>query len=184
MSCDPAPATPVPDRATNVIVFAAQVLMATEPLPPAVRAALLRVLADSAAQGLANANFIDMGSVTDRAGHAGVAIGYRAPDTSGAPGTQSHLQVLVFDSATGAMLGDEDAYCKGPADAYPAAGTCTPEGYDQILQVKAVPKIPAAPKLPPVPKWTDTTPSLTTPPQTSGSGAPTPQSSGQTGSNP
>jgi hypothetical protein len=162
-SCGPAPRPAlVPDPATNAIVFGAEDLMRSEPLPPAVRAGLLRVLADAAARGLPNAHFIDMGTVADRAGHAGVAIGYASPD-SGPPDTQSHLEVLVFDPATGALLGDEDAYCKGLASGYPAAGSCTPEGYDQILQVKAVQQIPAAPKLPPVPRWTPTTPQPASP---------------------
>jgi hypothetical protein len=162
VSCRNVPG-PVLDPATQAIVFGSEDLMRSEPLPPMVRASLLRVLADSAAQGLPNAHFIDMGTVTDRAGHVGVAIGYESPDSSGPPGTQSHLEVLVFDPVTGALLGDEDAYCKGPASNYPAAGSCTPEGYDQILQVKAVQTIPPRPKLPPVPPWTP----LTTPPQTS-----------------
>jgi hypothetical protein len=149
---------PFPDPDTKAIETNAQTLMTGEPLPPAVRASLLRVLADSAAQDLPNGHFIDMGTVKDRAGHAGVAIGYQTPD-SGPPGTQSHLEVLVLDPATGALLGDEDAYCTGPSSSYPAAGSCTPEGYDQILQVRAVQKIPAPPKL--------AFPSLTTPPPTS-----------------
>jgi hypothetical protein len=136
--------------------------MTSEPLPPAVRASLLRVLADSAARGLANAHFVDMGTVTDRAGHAGVAIGYESPE-SGPPGTQTSLQVLVFDPATGALLGQEYADCTGPTSSYPAAGSCTPTSYDQILQVKAVQTIPAPPNLPPVPTWTPVTAS----PQTS-----------------
>jgi hypothetical protein len=185
--CHPLPvptADPAPDPVTNAIVSNALDLMTREPLPPAVRASLLRVLADSAAQGRANAHFIDMGTVTDRAGHAGVAIGYQAPDISGPPDTRSHLEVLVFDPATGALLGDEDAYCTNRAGSYPAAGSCTPEGYDQVLQVKAVQAIPAAPKLPPVPRWTPTTPGLTAAPQASPPAGPTPQLSAHAVSNP
>jgi hypothetical protein len=153
---------PTPPPATQAIVSNSQALMTSEPLPPAVRASLLRVLADSAAQGLANAHFIDMGTVTDRVGHAGVAIGYESPN-EGPPGMQTWLQVLVFDPATGALLGTEDAYCKGPASSYPAAGSCTPDDYNQILQVKAVRTIPAPPKFPPVPSWTPTPPQTSTP---------------------
>ena len=133
---------PVSDRDTDAIVYNTEDLMNEEPLPPAVRASLLQVLADSAAQGLSNAHFIDMGTATDRTGQAGVAIGYQAPDTSGPLGDQSHLEVLVFSPRTGALLGDEDAYCRQPADISPAAGDCAPEAYDQVLQVKAVPSIP------------------------------------------
>jgi hypothetical protein len=169
-----------PDQVAQAIVTGSYTLMAGEPLPPAVRASLLRVLADSAAQGLANAHFINMGTVTDRAGHAGVAIGYEIPDRGGVPGTQTRLEVLVFDPATGALLGLEWAYCTAPASSYPAAGSCTPSFYDQILQVKAVQTIPAPPKLPPAAAGQ----TLTTPPQASASQAPTPQSSLQSGSNP
>lgn len=136
--------------------------MTREPLPPAVRASLLRVLADSAARNLPNAHFVDMGTVNDRAGHVGVAIGYEAPEY-GSPGT-TDLLVLVFNPATGALLGNEYATCNAPSTAYPTNANCNAESYDQILQVKAVQKIPAhAPKLPQVPPF----PSLTTPPATS-----------------
>jgi hypothetical protein len=168
--CHPLPVPgPARDLVTNAIVEAAWTLMSTEPLSPAVHASVLRVLADSAAQGLANAHFIDMGTVTDRAGQAGVAIGYQAPDTDPS-GTRSSLRVLVFNPATGAPLGDEYTYCKVPVGSYPTAGSCTPTSYGQILQVKAVQKIPAPPKLPSVPP----APALTTPPQTSTAGSPTP----------
>lgn len=177
--CHPLPVPgshPANDPVTDAIVNDAWVLMSTVPLSPAVHASVLRVLAGSAAQGLANAHFITLGTVTDRAGQAGVAIGYQAPD-SDPSGTRSSLRVLVFNPATGAPLGDEYASCKVPVGSYPAAASCTPTSYGQVLQVKAVRKIPAAPKLPPVPPF----PALTTPPPTSASGAPIPQSSAQSG---
>jgi hypothetical protein len=139
-----------PDPGTTAIVTNALDLMSHEPLSSAVRASMLRVLADSAAQGLPNAHFVDMGTVNDRAGHVGVAIGYEAP-VGGSPGS-TDLQVLVFDPATGALLGNEYASCNGPSTAYPTNANCTPESYEQILQVKAVQKIPAPPKLPLVPR--------------------------------
>jgi hypothetical protein len=151
---------PFPDPDTKAIVTNALDLMSNEPLSSAVRASMLRLLADSAARNLPNAHFVDMGTVKDRAGHVGVAIGYEAP-SSGPPGT-TDLQVLVFDPATGALLGNEYASCNGPSTAYPTNANCTAQSYDQILQVKAVPKIPAPPKLPSVPL-----PALTTPPPTS-----------------
>jgi hypothetical protein len=152
---------PFPDPDTKAIVTNALDLMSNEPLSPAVRASMLRVLADSAARNLPNAHFVGMGTVKDRAGHVGVAIGYEAPGND--PLGATDLQVLVFDPATGALLGNEYASCNGPSTAYPTDANCTPESYDQILQVKAVQKIPAPPKLPPVPP----APGLTTPPPTS-----------------
>jgi hypothetical protein len=55
------------------------------------------------------------------------------------------LQVLVFDPATGALLGEEYAYCQGRLGRYPAGGRCFPTSYGQLLQIKAVPAIPAKP---------------------------------------
>jgi hypothetical protein len=151
-----------PDPDTQAIVSGAAALMSSEPLPPTVRAALLGVLADQAAPGRANARFLDLGTVTSPGGQAGVAIGYESPG-SGPPGTHSQLLVLAFDPATGALLGQEYAYCTGAASSYPAAGSCTPSGYEQILQVSAVQAIPAAPSL-----------AAATPPRTSASASPTP----------
>ncbi len=163
------------DPDTQAIVFGSVALMGTLPLPPAVHAALLRVLANSAAQNLPDAHFYDMGTVKDRAGHVGVAIGYATPGGD-VPGTGSELQVLVFDRATGALLGREWASCKGPASAYPAAGSCAPENYDQILQVKAVQTIPAPPKLPPAqPSAVADDPSPDSDPVTATRGTPPPR---------
>ncbi|HEY6792050.1 MAG TPA: hypothetical protein VI365_32525, partial [Trebonia sp.] len=63
---------------TSEIVTSAQTLMGSEPLPPAARAAILRVLADTAAHPGSHQAFYDLGSVTDRAGHKAVAIAYEA----------------------------------------------------------------------------------------------------------
>jgi hypothetical protein len=116
--------------------------MGGEPLPPAVRSSLLRLLADTVSASRPDASFIDMGSVTDRAGHTAVAIGFQTP--AGGPAPVS-LQVLVFDPATGALLGEEYAYCQGRLGRYPAGGRCFPTSYGQLLQIKAVPAIPAKP---------------------------------------
>jgi hypothetical protein len=62
--------------ATSQIVTGAETLMGSEPLPPAARAAILRALADTAANPGSHQAFFDLGSVTDRAGHQAVAIAY------------------------------------------------------------------------------------------------------------
>jgi hypothetical protein len=78
MSC-PAPGACFGDEnPTAEIVTSAQTLMDSEPLPPAARAAILRVLADTAAHPGSHQAFYDLGSVTDRAGHKAVAIAYEA----------------------------------------------------------------------------------------------------------
>jgi hypothetical protein len=63
---------------TSEIVTNSQTLMESEPLPPAARAAILRVLADTAAHPGSHQAFYDLGSVTDRAGRKAVAIAYEA----------------------------------------------------------------------------------------------------------
>jgi hypothetical protein len=120
----------------------AQDLMSRELLPPAVRASLLRLMADEAGNLGPRVSLADMGTAADRAGHEGVAIGFQAPACVPAPVA---LQVLIFDPATGALLAQEFAYCKRPAGAYPASGNCRPSSYSQILEIKAVPAIPEWP---------------------------------------
>jgi hypothetical protein len=132
--------------------------MSSEPLRSAARAALLRVLADAAGASGPQARFIDMGTVTDRAGHTAIAVGYETP--AGAPEPVS-LQVLVFDPATGVLLGDEYAYCKGQVGSQPADGSCFPTSYAQLLEVKAVSSIPATPA--PSPTDSAAVPSATSP---------------------
>ena len=53
--------------------------------------------------------------------------------------------VLVFDPSTGALLGEEYAYCNAPVEAHLATGKCFATSYDQFLQVTAVQSIPATP---------------------------------------
>jgi hypothetical protein len=137
------------------IVTGARILMGSEPLPPAVRAAILRVLAGAAASPGAHQAFYDLGSVTDRAGHKAVAIAYekqenQAPAQGAASGPpanfmESSLMVLVFDPGTGALLGQEYAYCNAPVEARLATGSCFATSYDQLLEIKAVQSIPATP---------------------------------------
>jgi hypothetical protein len=131
-----------PDQA--IVTLSAE-LMISEPLPPAARAAILRVLADTAASPGPGEAFYDLGSVTDRAGHKAVAIAWENGHGGPVSSVQSSLRVLVFDPGTGALLGQEYAYCKGPVGGYLATGSCFPASYDQILKIKAVPAIPATP---------------------------------------
>jgi hypothetical protein len=146
----------------QTIVSLSTGLMIGEPLPPAARAAMLRVLADTAANPGPGEAFYDLGSVTDRAGHKAVAIAWESGSTGLATGTsvasghasghggavssvQSPLRVLVFDPDTGALLGQEYAYCNEPVGSHLATGSCFATSYDQILEIKAVPAIPATP---------------------------------------
>jgi len=138
--CSPSHASS-PDEA-QTIMSSSLALMTNGPLPSAVRASMLRLIADEAARRVPDARFVDMGTVTDRAGHSGVAIGYEIP--AGAPAPVS-LQVLIFDPGTGALLDQEFAYCNGKIGSYPARGSCFPTSYSQDLQIKAVPSIPASP---------------------------------------
>jgi hypothetical protein len=138
--------------ATDVIMTSSLDLLGGEPLPSAVRASLLRVLADTAAASGPGARFIDLGTVTDRAGHTGIAIGYETlyETPAGVPAPVS-LQVLIFDPGTGALLGQEYANCHGRLGSRPADGSCVATSYSQYLQIKAVSAIPATP----VPSPTD-----------------------------
>lgn len=75
------------------------------PLRPAVRASLLRLMADNVRP---EGDFV-LGTVTDRADHRGIAIassGDRLGDFS--------VGVTIFDLATGAETGVEEATCSGP----------------------------------------------------------------------
>jgi hypothetical protein len=78
MSCPASGACYGRGNPTSEIVTSSQSLMDSEPLPPAARAAILRVLADTAAHPGSHQAFYDLGSVTDRAGHKAVAIAYEA----------------------------------------------------------------------------------------------------------
>jgi hypothetical protein len=134
--------SPACQEPATAIVNVSVDLMASEPLPSAVRSSLLRLLADTVPASGPDARFIDMGTVTDRAGHTAVAVGFQTPATGPAPVS---LQVLVFDPANGALLGEEYAYCQGRVGSYPAGGRCFPTSYGQLLQIKAVAAIPAKP---------------------------------------
>ena len=185
LSCPGTPCTSE-DQADD-IVKEASVLMGSEPLPPAARAAMLRVLADTAASPGPQRAFFDLGSVQDRAGHKAVAIAFEdawspppqcpgsssitfvsgsspgapgkvicGPKATSAPGShptlppkQPELWVLVVDPGSGALLGLEFAYCKGPVGSHLAAGSCSPESYAQYLEIKAVASIPPTPTAPP-----------------------------------
>jgi hypothetical protein len=136
-------------------------LMSSEPLRSASRAALLRVLADTAGTSGPQARFIDMGTVTDRAGHTAIAVGYETSPAPGSPIEEVSLQVLVFDPATGVLLGHEYAYCNGQLGSQPADGSCFPTSYAQLLEVKAVSSIPATPA--PSPTDTAAVPTATSP---------------------
>jgi hypothetical protein len=108
---------PSSDETTNIVLNAME-LMGGELMPPAARAALLRVLADAAASPGPHQAFFNLGSVTDRAGHKAVAIAwedqrYSAPST-GCAGSES-----VSVSSSGRQV----VTCGGPASASATAGS-------------------------------------------------------------
>lgn len=131
---------PPPRRpAAQEIVNEALNLMSSEPLPPSVRASMLRLMADEAAQQGPDARFTDMGTATDRAGHTGIAVGFEIPEAAPIPVS---LQVLIFDPGTGALLAQEYASCDMQLGASPVSGQCFLTSYSQYVEITAVPAVP------------------------------------------
>jgi hypothetical protein len=125
-------------------------LMASEPLPPAVRATILRLMSGVVAKPPANTSFIDLGAVTGPTGRRGIAIGdvhpeYQGERGYGKPGAPSSLTVDIYDPTTGALIGTEFTSCRGPVTAQNANAICAPDSYSQYLQVKAAGSVPPAP---------------------------------------
>jgi hypothetical protein len=89
---------------TSEIVTSAQTLMDSEPLPPAARAAILRVLADTAAHPGSHQAFFDLGSVTDRAGHKAVAIAYEAQTAAPTQGGSASASCTTTTTSNGGTI--------------------------------------------------------------------------------
>jgi len=145
----PGPGQPVYPPAARFL-SSAWVLMASEPLPPAVRATILRLMSGVVAKPPANTSFIDLGAVTGPGGRRGIAIGdvhpeYQGERGYGKPGAPSSLTVDIYDPATGALIGTEFTSCKGPATAQNANAICAADAYVQYLQIKAAGSVPPAP---------------------------------------
>lgn len=149
--------SPDPPPPPGVLIYGqALVLMNSEPLRPAVRAELLRLMAGTVQQARWPYRFFDLGTVADRAGHRGVAIAEQVSAVTtvrGGPGgkpiarlvptLQPSLDVLIFDPKTGALLGWESGSCRRPVGNLAGANRlCYADGYMQYLQIKAVPAIP------------------------------------------
>ncbi|HEV2371344.1 MAG TPA: hypothetical protein VGS19_04165 [Streptosporangiaceae bacterium] len=128
-------------RSYPTVVRVALTLMETEPLPPDVRASMLRLMATAMARPSAQVSYLDLGAVTDRAGRQGVAIASLSRPVS-APGA---LVVYVFDRHTGALVGQEDAHCRALVTAWTATRDCSPGDYVEYLQIKAVHTVPHLP---------------------------------------
>lgn len=156
LSWDLSPSNVVPPRhpLDLQVYFDAVSYMEEEPLPPAARAGMLRLMAGIVAKPPRHTDFVDIGAVTDRAGQPGIAIGEVEPGVQGQrsfgrPGDPSYLTVDIFDPATGALLGEEPAACSGPVTVltvHTVNEICAPDSYTQYLQIKAVPSVPPAPK--------------------------------------
>jgi hypothetical protein len=111
---------------------------------PAVRAEMFRLMAGVAARSSAGRGiaYFDMGQVTDRAGRSGIGIGILQ---TAAPYVPGEFGLLVFDQGTGALVSEEQAHCKLPVTLRTVAADCAPQGYTQLLQIKAVPSLPHLP---------------------------------------
>jgi hypothetical protein len=108
---------PSPDEAYNLVLNSIDV-MGAEPMPPAARAALLRVLADAAATHGPNPAFYNLGSVTDRAGHQAVAIAVEYQRTA-TPGSSCAGSAMV----SGSSSGKASVTCSGPGTASDSASS-------------------------------------------------------------
>jgi len=122
-------------------------LMENEPLPPAVRAGILRVIASIAAHPSRGTRFVVLGTATDLAGRTGIALGVEQANNPG-PGFQ-YLTTWIFDPRTGALLDTADAGCKIKLGTIPEVqGDCVPYDYTQYTKATAVPAFPGFPVTP------------------------------------
>jgi hypothetical protein len=108
-----------PGTAVNTIVTNAQTLMSSEPLPPAARAAMLRVLADTAASPGPHQAFFNLGSVDDRAGHKAVAIAFENQPAAPASGSVSGENCTTSPSGTVCSSGSSGGTAPGPSAQVP-----------------------------------------------------------------
>jgi hypothetical protein len=116
------------DETTNIVLNGMD-LMDSDLMPSAARAALLGVLADAAASPGPHQAFFNLGSVTDRAGHQAVAIGFEyqryvstAPN-DGCGGSQS-----ASTSSSDAVAVTCSGSIGGPASGGDAASIVTTPG--------------------------------------------------------
>ncbi|HEV2377497.1 MAG TPA: hypothetical protein VGS19_35690 [Streptosporangiaceae bacterium] len=129
----------------QVVLYSnALMLMSTGPLRPAVRASMLRLMAEVAVKPGQGYRWVDIGRATDWAGRTGVAIGVEQPNYAG-----PHIwgvQTIILDPNTGALLDVGSAGCTIKAGAIPRTrGDCVPYGYTEYTAPKAVPAYPNFP---------------------------------------
>jgi len=129
----------------RVIIYTDAVgLMGAEPLPPAMRGSLLRLVAGIAANPGPGRRWVDLGTITDRLGRTGVAVASEQGNFNG-PHTLE-LNVMIFDRQTGALLDTSNAGCAINIGAIPTArGECVPYDYTELVAVKAVRQVPQYP---------------------------------------
>ncbi|HEX9031789.1 MAG TPA: hypothetical protein VF834_08065, partial [Streptosporangiaceae bacterium] len=125
----------------TVFVADAYRFMGDEPLPPAVRSAMLLELARIAVHPGPGYTYVDMGTATDHLGRTGVVIGQEQANSGGpnAVGVQS----LIFDPRTGALLDVANAQCDIAMGTIPrATGQCSPVDYTEFGLPRAVSAVP------------------------------------------
>lgn len=141
-----APVTP-----DETVFDAAFEFMTTEPLPPAVRASMLRLIADIVQRS--PRQFAVLGTVTDRAGHRDIAVASESDEEwTSEPNlggwklvhiASPEVVIYFFNPATGALLANEYARCTSRVAAFKAASArCTLNDYEQYLVIKAVRSLP------------------------------------------
>jgi len=139
-------------RDQTVLMNALQ-FMSSEPLRPAVRASMLRLLADIVQRS--PHDFAVLGTVIDRAGHRDIAIAGESNEiwavSALAPSqtwvrahtTATQLVVYFFDPVTGGLRAGEYATCSGHVSTFAmASARCAPNSYEQFGVIKAVRSLP------------------------------------------
>jgi hypothetical protein len=119
-------------------------LMANEPLRPAVRAGLLRLLASLAAHPVPGLTWVYLGTATDRTRPSGVAVGAEQASYPG-PGLVG-LTAIIFDPRTGALLDTAGDGCRIAMGTVPTSqGDCRPYDYAQFTPPTAAHALPRFP---------------------------------------
>lgn len=137
-----------PDQA--VFTRAVQ-LMTTEPLRPATRASMLRLIAAMAARS--PREFVVLGAVTDRVGHRDIAIAGESNEAWRYSARRhawtlvrtrsTELIVYYFDPGSGAIRAQEHATCRGPVHTTTAVNArCAVANYEQYFVAAAVRSLP------------------------------------------
>lgn len=145
---NPRPLTPDETVFSNALQF-----MVSEPLRPAVRAAMLLLIADIVRRS--SDKFVVLGTVKDRAGHGDIAIAGEsneiwafAPLSTSLHPVHAHtsdtqLVISFFDPGTGWLRAREYATCSSPVSTFKQANArCTLASYEQNIVTEAVRSLP------------------------------------------